>query len=248
MARVPIPPRGTMDTAIVGSPTRVKEPRTKPTLPRLQTTGLPLARTASTSDSVQVISGGEGEEKGSLAKVQSVRKISGTARARSGTIIQGSKVDGRVAGKRNRSGTIVPGGGGAMRTRSGTVVQANRIERTQPSGTGEDGPKDSGEFQDETCSCRSSDDELMLRSHSHYDLGTENLEWKVADPPSPMARRLRRTKRRYELSAKRKNRGKNRRSGRLLSGTVDEAQEDGIEGDIDDDELDLLGTFLPGDW
>ncbi|KXN87675.1 hypothetical protein AN958_08312 [Leucoagaricus sp. SymC.cos] len=169
-------------------------------------------------------------------------------RTRSGTIVQNVAGIDRVNGRRNRSGTIIQGGGGARRTRSGTVVQASKNGAVggirEPS---EDEPPDNEKIQDEPCSCCSSDDELMLRSHFHYDLDAEDLEWKVADPPSPVMKRLRRARRRSALRKRTRERNK-KASSEGIGIVVEEDGEDGVEGDIDDDELDFLGNFVPEDW
>jgi hypothetical protein len=178
------------------------------------------------------------------------RQMPRFSRTRSGTIVPSTTGSGRFPGRRNRSGTIIQGGGGVGRTRSGTVVQARHEEGYDAAGepsqspiNREDAPPETEQSLGKDCSCCSSDDELMLRSHSHYDLDGENLEWKVADPPSPVIKRLERAMRRNAV--KRRGRGKKCSSGAF--GAVVE-EDDGVEGDIDDDELDLLGTFVPEEW
>jgi hypothetical protein len=116
------------------------------------------------------------------------------------------------------------------------------------SGPNENGSAGKEAHEEASCSCCSSDDELMLRSHSHHDVDAEDLVWTVADPPSPVMKRLKRAKRQNAL--KRRNRGRSKKGGSKTFSSVaeDEDKEDGIEGDIDDDELDLLGTFVPEDW
>ncbi|KAF5362534.1 hypothetical protein D9756_002650 [Leucocoprinus leucothites] len=196
---------------------------------------------------------GEKENSEISSETSRNRRTPGFSRTRSGTIIQ-NKISGRRAlGRRNRSGTIIQGGGGARRTRSGTVVQATQEGRgiaakpRHSSNAHEDQPQENDKSQDENCSCRSSDDELMLRSHSHHDLDAEELEWNVADPPSPVVRRLRRARRQHAFR-RRRERGKTSNPD-PFSAVIEEAGwEDGIEGDIEDDELDLLGNFVPEDW
>ncbi|KAF9448947.1 hypothetical protein P691DRAFT_592176 [Macrolepiota fuliginosa MF-IS2] len=200
-------------------------------------------------EDIENVGDGEGDAKSTRGSGSSQsRRIPTTKRTRSGTIVQNNGANHRPAGKRNRSGTIVQGGGGARRTRSGTVVQAKPgvIGGQRQDLDGQQESKRS--LQDETCSCCSSDDELMLRSHSHCNLDTEDLEWKVAEPPSPVARRLRRAKRRSALNARRRNKPRSRRGGLTVGDVAEEAEEDGMDGDIEDDELDFLGTFVPEDW
>lgn len=211
-----------------------KEPRLKPILPKLRTLGLPVTQTLNMKTTYFIVEDSENN--------YPEARSHGVAVARNGTLNQGSSTGGRTAGRRNRSDTIVQGGGGARRTRSGTVVQANRVEQTESGNSEDDEPQGEEEIDDESCSCRSSDDELLLRSHSHLDVEAVDLTWKVADPPSPVQRRLRRAERIYEKKKKRRQNGRNGQLGKAV---------EGIEGGMEDlgvDELDLLGSFLPGDW
>lgn len=180
-----------------------------------------------------------------------IKSIPGFSRTRSGTIVQSKMCGGRIVNRRTRSGTVTQDGGGARRTRSGTIIQATKESRRGPVGesrhsqdVSEVRSQGSNENQNGICSCRSSDDELMLRSHSHHDLGAEDLEWKVADPPSPTVKRLGKFRR------KKRQRTKGRNNNPGVNGTVVDGDdyEDGIDGDIEDDELDFLGNFVPGSW
>lgn len=178
------------------------------------------------------------------------KSIPGFSRTRSGTIVQ-SKMGGRLVDRRTRSGTITQDGGGTRRTRSGTIVQTTKESRRGLAGELRNSQNlyeirspGGSKSQDEICSCRSSDDELMLRSHSHHDLDVEDLEWKVADPPSPVVKRLRKFRRK---SAFRRQRIRGRNSNHGINSMVVDGDEceDGIDGDIEDDELDFLGNFMP---
>ncbi|XP_006462132.1 hypothetical protein AGABI2DRAFT_118993 [Agaricus bisporus var. bisporus H97] len=223
-----------IDTAAIGDSVGTKEPRLKPILPKLRTLGLPVTQTLNMKTTYFIVEDSENN--------YPEARSHGVAVARNGTLNQGSSTGGRTAGRRNRSDTIVQGGGGARRTRSGTVVQANRVEQTESGNSEDDEPQGEEEIDDESCSCRSSDDELLLRSHSHLDVEAVDLTWKVADPPSPVQRRLRRAERIYEKKKKRRQNGRNGQLGKAV---------EGIEGGMEDlgvDELDLLGSFLPGDW
>jgi len=180
-----------------------------------------------------------------------IKSIPGFSRTRSGTIVQSKMGGGRLVDRRTRSGTVTQDGGGARRTRSGTIVQATKESRRGLAGElrnlSEVRSPGRSESQDGICSCRSSDDELMLRSHSHHDLDVEDLEWKVADPPSPVVKRLRKFRRKNTFR-KQRTRGRNSNLG-INSMIVDEDEcEDGIDGDIEDDELDFLGNFVPENW
>jgi predicted metal-dependent hydrolase len=113
----------------------------------------------------------------------------------------------------------------------------------QSTNSGDDELQEEGDTRDELCSCCSSDDELLLRSHSHFDVEAVDLAWKVAEPPSPVQRRLRRAERMYEKKKKRRENGRNSHLRKAVEGI----EEDGME-DLGVDELDLLGTFLPEEW
>lgn len=183
-----------------------------------------------------------------------IKSIPGFSRTRSGTIVQSKMGGGRLVDRRTRSGTVTQDGGGTRRTRSGTIVQATKESRRSlagelrnPQNLSEVRSLGGSESQDGICSCRSSDDELMLRSHSHHDLDVEDLEWKVADPPSPVVKRLRKFRRKNGF----RRQGTRGRNGNLgINGMIVDGDEceDGIDGDIEDDELDFLGNFVHENW
>lgn len=225
-----------IDTAAaIGHSVGIKEPRMKPTLPKLRTVGLSVAPPPLNTEPTRGVGGDS-------RNVHPRTHDHCETVVRNGNLSQGSSTGGRAAG-RNRSDTIVQGGGGARRTRSGTVVQANRVKQTRSTDSGNDELQEEGDTHDELCSCCSSDDELLLRSHSHFDIEAVDLAWKVAEPPSPVQRRLRRAERMYEMKKKRRENGRDSQ----LRKAVEEIGEDGME-DLGVDELDLLGTFLPEEW
>lgn len=232
---------------IATDPTRTKEGQSKPKTPKLQTRSSVTRANTNDTEATQNADGDEREEKMKTGfnKTGSPRdrRTPVTRRTWSGT------ANSRITGKRNRSEPVIQGSERPTRTKNRTTAQMNRVELPepeptedlrQPSSISESRQRTSEFLRDETCSCCSSDDELMLRSHSHYDLDARRPEWKIVDPPSPVVRGLRRAKRRKALGVRGKIKGKNRQGGSTHN------QERRTRSNVDDDELDLLGTFVLG--
>ena len=244
--------RGPRDSAL--------EENSEGSLLKLRKTGPLVINFNASMDNYKSVGSSTDSESEGISSIQipvissQIKLIPGFSRTRSGTIVQSKMGGGWLVDRRTRSGTVTQDGGGARRTRSGTIVQATKESRRglagelrNPQNLSEVRSPGRGESQDGICSCRSSDDELMLRSHSHHDLDVEDLEWKVADPPSPVVKRLRKFRRKNTFR-KQRTRGRNSNPG-INSMIVDEDEcEDGIDGDIEDDELDFLGNFVPENW